>query len=90
MGIAGKVKSGVMKERDELIVLNRYDFRNKNICVIGGGSSSIQIVPKLQQVEGAKLNVVVRSQIWITNRFGDKTMNDLGLDPSQLSCKFVG
>ncbi|KAK2672805.1 FAD/NAD(P)-binding domain superfamily [Fusarium oxysporum f. sp. vasinfectum] len=33
-----------------------YDFKNKNIGVIGGGSSSIQIVPELQKVEGAKLS----------------------------------
>ncbi|CAN8095980.1 unnamed protein product [Discula destructiva] len=64
---------------------SEYDFRSKKIGVIGSGSSSIQIVPNLQKVEGAKLNVVVRSKVWITNRFGDKTMNDLGLDPSHLS-----
>ncbi|KAF5263665.1 hypothetical protein FOXYS1_5574 [Fusarium oxysporum] len=37
-----------------------YDFKNKNIGVIGGGSSSIQIVPELQKVEGAKLSCFVR------------------------------
>lgn len=68
-------------------MLDSYDFTNKNIGVIGGGSSAIQIVPSLQKVEGAKLNVVVRSKMWITNRFGDQTMNDLGLDPSKLSCR---
>src|SRR6478736_3447396 len=48
-----------------------YDFKNKNIGVIGGGSSSIQIVPELQKVEGAKLSCFVRSKVWISNRFGD-------------------
>lgn len=70
-----------------LTVSARYDFRNKNIGVIGAGSSSIQIVPKLQQLEGARLKVFSRSQVWISNRFGDKTMNDLGFDPTHLTCK---
>ncbi|KAF5700787.1 monooxygenase [Fusarium globosum] len=61
-----------------------YDFKNKNIGVIGGGSSSIQIVPELQKVEGAKLNCFVRSKVWISNRFGDVTMKQLGWDPSDI------
>ncbi|KAI6764142.1 hypothetical protein HG530_007931 [Fusarium avenaceum] len=59
-----------------------YDFKNKKIAVIGGGSSSIQIVPELQKVEGAKLSCFVRSKVWISNRFGDQTMTELGWDPS--------
>ncbi|KAF5707179.1 monooxygenase [Fusarium mundagurra] len=61
-----------------------YDFKNKNIGLIGGGSSSIQIVPELQKVEGAKLNCFVRSKVWISNRFGDVTMKQLGWDPSDI------
>ncbi|RKL08231.1 hypothetical protein BFJ68_g9578 [Fusarium oxysporum] len=61
-----------------------YDFKNKNIGVIGGGSSSIQIVPELQKVEGAKLSCFVRSKVWISNRFGDVTMKQLGWDPSDI------
>ncbi|KAF4943566.1 hypothetical protein FGADI_13324 [Fusarium gaditjirri] len=61
-----------------------YDFKNKSIGVIGGGSSSIQIVPELQKVEGAKLSCFVRSKVWISNRFGDVTMKQLGWDPSDI------
>lgn len=48
-----------------------YDFKNKRIGVIGGGSSSIQIVPNLQKVEGTQLACFVRSRTWISNPFGD-------------------
>lgn len=64
-----------------------YDFRNKKIGVIGGGSSSIQIVPELQKVEGTELSCFVRSKVWISNRFGDETMAQLGWDPSDTECK---
>ena len=50
----------------------RYDFKNKRIGVIGGGSSSIQIVPNLQKVEGVKMTCFVRSKTWISNPFGDR------------------
>lgn len=63
-----------------------YDFKNKNIGVIGGGSSSIQIVPELQKVEGAKLSCFVRSKVWLSNRIGDVTMKQLGWDPSDIEC----
>jgi cation diffusion facilitator CzcD-associated flavoprotein CzcO len=49
----------------------RYDFKNKRIGVIGGGSSSIQIVPSLQKVKGTQLTCFVRSRTWISNPFGD-------------------
>jgi cation diffusion facilitator CzcD-associated flavoprotein CzcO len=49
----------------------RYDFKNKQVGVIGGGSSSIQIVPKLQKIEGVKMSVFVRSRTWIASPFGD-------------------
>lgn len=65
-----------------------YDFKNKKIAVIGGGSSSIQIVPELQKVEGAKLSCFVRSKVWISNRFGDQTMTELGWDPSDTKCEW--
>ncbi|KAH8820421.1 flavin-binding monooxygenase [Xylogone sp. PMI_703] len=61
-----------------------YDFKNKRIGVIGGGSSSIQIVPSLQKVEGARLSCFVRSRTWISNPFGDGAMLKLGLDPNSL------
>nr|BCT03375.1 Baeyer-Villiger monooxygenase [Exophiala jeanselmei] len=61
-----------------------YDFRNKKIGVVGGGSSSIQIVPILQKKEGAHLTCFVRSKVWISNRFGDHVMHTLGLDPNRL------
>lgn len=60
----------------------RYDFRNKRVGVIGNGSSSIQIVPSLQPVEGVSMTVFMRSPTWISsNAFGDSAMAALGLDP---------
>jgi len=53
-------------------VVTSYDFKNKRIGVIGGGSSSIQIVPNLQKVEGTQLTCFVRSKTWISNPFGDR------------------
>lgn len=64
-----------------------YDFKNKKIGIIGGGSSSIQIVPELQKVEGAQLSCFVRSNVWISNRFGDEIMQQLGWNPSETECK---
>ncbi|KAH6630703.1 hypothetical protein B0J18DRAFT_364269 [Chaetomium sp. MPI-SDFR-AT-0129] len=59
-----------------------YDFRNKRIGIIGNGSSAIQIIPQLQQVEGAKLTCFMRSPTWISPAFGDGGMIELGLDPA--------
>lgn len=65
---------------------SRYDFRNKRVGVIGNGSSSIQIVPSLQPVEGVRMTVFMRSPTWISsNAFGDSAMTALGLDPE--GCK---
>ncbi|KAK3395648.1 hypothetical protein B0T20DRAFT_509394 [Sordaria brevicollis] len=58
-----------------------YDLHNKKIAVVGNGSSAIQIVPKLQQLEGTKLSCFIRSPTWISSAFGDSTMKGLGLDP---------
>jgi cation diffusion facilitator CzcD-associated flavoprotein CzcO len=69
--------------------IESYDFRGKRIGLIGGGSSAIQIVPELQKVEGTKLTAIVRSKVWISNRFGDYVMQDLGWDPKELICKAV-
>lgn len=66
-----------------------YDFRKKKVGVIGGGSSSIQIVPQLQKIEGADVSVFVRSKTWISNPFGDHAMIKLGLDPKVLDCKNI-
>jgi hypothetical protein len=70
------------------LTLRRYDFKNKKVGVIGGGSSSIQIVPSLQKLEGIKLSCFVRSKTWISNPFGDHSMQKLGLDPEVFECKF--
>ncbi|KAI3398294.1 hypothetical protein diail_9517 [Diaporthe ilicicola] len=59
-----------------------YDFRNKRVGVIGNGSSSIQIVPSLQPVEGLSMTVFMRSPTWISGAFGDAAMVALGLDPN--------
>ncbi|RDW92264.1 hypothetical protein BP5796_01658 [Coleophoma crateriformis] len=61
-----------------------YDFTGKRVGIIGGGSSSIQIVPKLQAIEGTHLSCFVRSKMWISNPFGDIVMQELGLDPKVL------
>lgn len=50
--------------------VNSYDFKNKRVGVIGGGSSSIQIVPNLQP-HVSKMSCFVRSRTWISNPFGD-------------------
>ncbi|KAK3996542.1 hypothetical protein QBC44DRAFT_403700 [Cladorrhinum sp. PSN332] len=62
-----------------------YDFRNKKIGVIGNGSSAIQIIPRLQKVEGASLTCFMRSPTWISPSFGDMGMEALGLDPTVTS-----
>ncbi|RDL38519.1 Flavin-binding monooxygenase [Venustampulla echinocandica] len=61
----------------------KVDFTNKRVGVIGGGSSSIQLVPKLQKLEGVQLTCFVRSKTWISNPFGDNAMVQLGLDPKK-------
>ncbi|EAA34659.3 FAD/NAD(P)-binding domain-containing protein [Neurospora crassa] len=63
-----------------------YDLRNKKIAVVGNGSSAIQIVPKLQKLEGTTLSCFIRSPTWISSAFGDNTMKDLGLDPKVTEC----
>lgn len=68
--------------------VDRYDFANKRVAVIGGGSSSIQIVPELRKVPGTKLSVFVRNKTWITNRLGDEIMSLIGWDPKQIDSKF--
>lgn len=65
-----------------------YNFKDKRVGIIGGGSSSIQIVPKLQAIEGAQINCFVRSKVWISDRFGDHFMRLLGLDITKLDCKY--
>lgn len=64
-----------------------YDFRGKKIGIIGGGSSAIQIVPKLQSIEGTNLSCFVRSKTWVSNRFGDFIMNQMGWDKNDLTSK---
>ncbi|KAK1777332.1 hypothetical protein QBC45DRAFT_417018 [Copromyces sp. CBS 386.78] len=59
-----------------------YDLRNKKIAVVGNGSSAIQIVPKLQELEGTTLSCFIRSPTWISSAVGDSTMKNLGLDPN--------
>ncbi|PVH67865.1 flavin-binding monooxygenase [Cadophora sp. DSE1049] len=61
-----------------------YDFQNKRVGIIGGGSSSIQIVPQLQKIQGAQLACFVRTRTWISNPFGEVAMQKLGLDPTNL------
>ncbi|KAL3418654.1 steroid monooxygenase [Phlyctema vagabunda] len=60
-----------------------YDFKDKRVGVVGGGSSSIQIVPSLQKV-ASRLSCFVRSRTWISNPFGDDAMKKLDLDPQRI------
>ncbi|EHL02898.1 putative sterigmatocystin biosynthesis monooxygenase stcW [Glarea lozoyensis 74030] len=62
-----------------------YDFKNKRIGVIGGGSSAIQIIPSLQKVPGTQLSCFIRSKTWISRPFGDVAMEKLGIKDKQ--CK---
>lgn len=57
--------------------------------MVGNGSSSIQIVPNLQPLEGIKMTVFMRSQTWISGAFGDAAMLALGLDPKEVNCEFM-
>jgi cation diffusion facilitator CzcD-associated flavoprotein CzcO len=63
-----------------------YNFENKRIGVIGGGSSAIQIIPALQKTKGATLDCFVRSRTWISRPFGDSAVAKLGLE--SLNCLF--
>lgn len=67
--------------------LSSYDFRNKKVGVIGGGSSAIQIVPQLQKIEGLEMSCFVRSKTWISNRFGDFIMKKMGWETNDLTSK---
>ncbi|RAL66248.1 hypothetical protein DID88_005919 [Monilinia fructigena] len=60
-----------------------YEFKNKRVGVIGGGSSSIQIVPILQKLEGIRISCFVRSKTWISNPLGDGAMLSMGFDPNE-------
>ncbi|KAK3699197.1 hypothetical protein LTR37_016558 [Vermiconidia calcicola] len=57
-----------------------YDFTNKRIGIIGSGSSAIQIVPKLQAREGAKLNCFIRNRTWISPPLAQHTADKYGLE----------
>ncbi|KAF2653673.1 FAD/NAD(P)-binding domain-containing protein [Lophiostoma macrostomum CBS 122681] len=58
-----------------------YDFTDKEIGVIGIGSSGIQIVPKLAKVVGS-MDLFVRTQTWISPAPGinEPTANDPEMD----------
>lgn len=47
----------------------------------------MQIVPELQKIAGAKVGVFVRQKTWITNRFGQHIMAEMGWEASQLESK---
>ncbi len=48
-----------------------YDLTGKRVAVVGGGSSSVQIIPSIQPRVG-KLFAFLRSPVWITTGFGAK------------------
>jgi len=70
-----------------ILISDRYDFKNKNIGLVGGGSSAVQILPCLQKIEGATITNFVRGRVWLAGAFFDSTMEKLGLDPKVLTCK---
>lgn len=61
------------------------DFKNKRIGIIGSGSSAIQIVPKLQQVEGAQLSCFIRSRTWISPPFSQRVQDEMGLEGTEFN-----
>ncbi|EME87794.1 uncharacterized protein MYCFIDRAFT_62548 [Pseudocercospora fijiensis CIRAD86] len=60
----------------------KYDFTNKRIGVIGGGSSAIQIVPNLQKLPGVQLSCFLRGRFWISPAFGQTVFDQVGLGNS--------
>ncbi|KAF3006882.1 hypothetical protein E8E13_010976 [Curvularia kusanoi] len=62
-----------------------FDYANKRIGIIGGGSSAIQIVPQLQKLAGTKLSCFLRSKTWISTSFGASAMQKLGLSHEQFT-----
>lgn len=65
-----------------------YDFTNKRIGVIGSGSSSIQIVPSLQRLEGTNLTVFARSKTWISPSFGQEFFQNFGMKTFEIPAEF--
>ena len=57
-----------------------YDYSNKKIGVIGGGSSAIQIVPSLQKLPGTHISSFQRGRTWILPPFGEHAMEMLKMD----------
>lgn len=68
-----------------LTVYHSVNFENKTIGIIGGGSSAIQIIPKLQKLPGTKLSCFIRSKTWISKPIGDSLMESLGIEDN--TCK---
>ncbi|KAI2467497.1 cyclohexanone monooxygenase [Annulohypoxylon bovei var. microspora] len=46
-----------------------YDLRDKNIAIIGGGSSAVQIIPSLQP-RVKSMTTFIRSSAWISGSYG--------------------
>lgn len=63
-----------------LISFCRFDYSNKRIGIIGGGSSAIQIIPQLQKLDGNKLVCFIRSKTWIAYPFGQAAQEKLQMD----------
>lgn len=55
-----------------------YDYSGKRIGIIGNGSSGIQILPKLAQLEGTEIVSFQRGPTWITPSLGEA----LGANPA--------
>ncbi|KAF4950259.1 hypothetical protein FGADI_8310 [Fusarium gaditjirri] len=59
------------------------DLKNKRVGIIGNGSSAIQILPAIQNLDGIKISCFARSPTWIVPAYGDTAMRKLGRDPSE-------
>ncbi|KJZ71220.1 hypothetical protein HIM_09363 [Hirsutella minnesotensis 3608] len=65
--IEGLQTTGILKMHSA-VWDEAYDFRGKHVCVIGNGSSGVQITAALGKVVD-KMTVVMRSPTWITPGF---------------------
>jgi cation diffusion facilitator CzcD-associated flavoprotein CzcO len=68
----------------------KYDFKGKRVGVIGSGSSAIQIIPKLQKIEGTQMNCFIRSRTWISPPLGQGVQDKMGMgDKFEFTPEFV-
>lgn len=57
-----------------------YDYSNKRIAIIGNGSSGIQILPQIAQLEGTHVTSFQRGPTWVVSTMNPASL--LGKDDS--------